>query len=87
MFEIILLYFLCRKIGKMAVEKGLRPGRWKLYTILYWILFECIGCYLAISLFGFSVNNIVGLMAFAIVSAFGGYLLVRYKLENKEPVI
>ena len=74
-------------MGTLAKQKGLNPNRWKLYTILYWILFEFIGCYLAILLFGFSVNNIIGLMAFAIVCAFGGYLLVRYKLENKEPII
>jgi len=85
MLEIVLLFFLCKKIGVMATEKGLNPKKWKLYTILYWILFEFIGCFLGIAMFGFNINNLFGLMSFAIVCAFGGFLIVRHKLENKEP--
>ena len=84
MIEIILLFFLSKKMGDLAIEKGLSPGRWKLYTVLSWIVFQLLGTIVGVMLFGFDKNNIWGLMGFAIVSAFGGYLFVRKRLENKE---
>ena len=84
MLEIILLIFLCKKIGRMAIERGLSPKRWKIYTILAWISFEFLGCALSIAFFGFDKNHLMGLMGFAIVCAFGGFLLVQYQLEKKE---
>jgi len=83
MIEIIVLYFLCKQIGLMALEKGLNPTTWKIYTILAWISAEFIGVIIGALLFGFNLNNLFGLMAFALACAFGGYLLVRKTLENK----
>jgi hypothetical protein len=37
-------------------------------------------------MFGFDMSNMIGLMAFALASAFGGYLLVRKKLEAKPDI-
>lgn len=83
MLEIILLIFLCRKIGVLAIEKGLNPTTWKVYTILNWIFFEIMGSIIGVMIFGLNMDNLIGLMAFALASAFGGYLLVRKNLENK----
>ena len=83
MIEVLVLYFLCKQIGALALQKGLNAGRWKLYTILAWIFGEFTGFLLGISLFGFDQNNLLGLIGFAVVCAFGGYLWIRYILENK----
>jgi uncharacterized membrane protein YfcA len=86
MLEILLLFFLTRNIGELALRKGLPPVRWKIYTILAWILFEVIGTLLGILLFGFDPSDFFGLMMFAVAVAFGGYLFVRRILESKPDV-
>jgi hypothetical protein len=86
MLEIFILIFLCKKIGEIAVLKGENPTRWKWYTVLSWISFEIMGSIVGIMLFGIDMNNLIGLMAFALISAFGGYLLIRKKLESKPDV-
>ena len=45
-----------------------------------------MGSIVGLILFGVDMTNLVGLMAFALISAFGGYLLVRKKLESKPDV-
>lgn len=81
MIELILLYFLARRVGKQAVQKGLPPLKWKLILLALWIACEFLGILLGITIFG--TDNLAALMSLGIVSAFGGYLLVRYILENK----
>ena len=91
--EIIVLVFLCRKNGQLAMQKGLKPNSWKLYTVLAWIGAEFTGCILALVVMvkpvpGFDVRNmaqsdIFAISAIAFFSAFGGYLLIRYILEKK----
>lgn len=87
MLEIIALIFLCRKIGVIAERKGLPPGQWKLFTVLAWIGCEFIGVMIGIILFGFDKNNLFGLMAFALVCAFGGYLIIKAVLDKKPDAI
>ena len=81
MLEIIALIFLCKKNGNLAIQKGLKPGLWKWYTVLAWIVAEMIGVILAMGLFG--QGNLIGLMLMGIISAFGGYLFIKYVLEKK----
>ena len=88
MLEILILIFLTKKIGLLAEQKGLPPGKWKWKTVLAWFFFEFLGAFIGIMMFGFDPENIFGLMAFALVLAFGGYLLVRRTLENKpDPLV
>ncbi|MEX0635543.1 MAG: hypothetical protein WD135_02155 [Ferruginibacter sp.] len=79
MIEIIVLFFLGRQISRMASLKGLSPNKWILKLILAWVSAEILGVILGITLFG--LGNLVGLMMFALACAFGGYLLVRNRLE------
>ncbi len=87
MLEILALIFLCRKIGTTAERKGLPPGQWKLFTVLAWLGCEFFGVVLGMMLFGFNQNDIIGLMAFALVCAFGGYLIVKAILDKKPDAI
>ena len=81
-------------MGNLAVQKGLNATTWKLYTILGFFAAEIVGIILGIVLFGIDINafnnaeklqnsNIYGLEAFALISAFGGYLIVKSILEKK----
>lgn len=84
MLEIIALIFLTRKIGKIAEDKGLKPGTWKLYTVLAWIAGEFIGAVIGALIFG--PENIVSIILLAIAGAVTGYFLVRNTLSKKPDV-
>jgi hypothetical protein len=52
MLEIIILIFLTKEIGRLAFSKGLKPGTWKIYTVVAWIISEIIGIIGGIMIFG-----------------------------------
>lgn len=79
--DLIILYFLCKKIGKIALTKGLNSGRWKLYTAVSFIGAEIVGLGFGMATFG--KNDLAGLGALGMVSAFGGYLIVKATLDKK----
>jgi hypothetical protein len=81
MLEIIALIFLCKKNGVLAEKKGLKPGTWKLYTVIAWIVTEFFGIFIGMMMFG--KTNLVAVFATGIFGAFGGYLFIRYNLENR----
>lgn len=81
MLDLILLYFLARNIGALAIKKGLPPLKWKLTLIGFWLGFEMLGLFFGVVFFG--PENLAGLIALGLASAFGGYLLVKYVLDNK----
>ncbi len=78
--DIIILIYLCIKIGQKAVLKGLSPGRWRLYTIIAWVSAEVLGFMLGVMLFG--QGNLFGLLLFSFACAVGGYLIVRYQFDK-----
>ena len=94
LIDIIALFFLCKKNGTLAIQKGLSANKWKWYTILAWFGAEIVGLLFAIVLFGKSnienlkdlnaldKSNFYGLAAMGLISAFGGYLIVKAKLEK-----
>ena len=92
--DIIALFFLCKRNGILAVQKGLSAKKWKWYTIIGWFTAEIVGIILGMLLFGTSnlenlndinaleKSNFYGLAAIGLVSAFGGYLIVKAMLEK-----
>lgn len=94
MIDLILLFFLCRRIGATAARKGLKPWLWNLYTVLAWFLFEFVGFNIALAWLGYTsvqtpeqllriLAQHPSLFLFSLFCAFGGYLLVRYRLEHR----
>lgn len=81
MLEIIALVFLCKRNGALAEKKGLKPGTWKMYTVLGWILAEFVSLFIGMAMFG--KESLIAVLAIGLFGAFGGYLFVRYILENK----
>ena len=80
MLEIIALIFLSTQIGQKAEQKGLPKTRWILYTIGAWLVFEFFGIVFAVMLFG--TNNLFAAYSIGIMSAVGGFLFVRYRLDQ-----
>ena len=88
--DLIVLIFLVLYIGRKAKEKGLNPGPWKLRLVLIWLLFEVAGFLIGAQLFQVNINSILtgkmddlsGLSLFSFACAFGGYLIIKYKLDK-----
>lgn len=78
--DIIVLIYLCIKIGQRAAGKGLSAARWRWYTVIAWISAEILGYMSGVMLFG--DGNLFGLLLFSFACAVGGYLIVRYQLEK-----
>ena len=81
MLEIIALIFLTKNIGNIAVRKGLKPGTWKLYTVLSWFAGEIIGAVAGIMIFG--DDNIISILLVALGGALGGYFIIKSVLDKK----
>jgi hypothetical protein len=79
MLEIIALVFLTKNMGNLASQKGLKPGPWKLYTVLAWIVAEVFGVILGSILF----QNIAASMLIGIGLAVASYFTVKTILSNK----
>ena len=82
MFDIIVLIFLARHIGIVAHDKGLSPGRWKLYTVLAWLAGEFVGIIIGVLIFG--TNDYISVILVGITGAVTGYFILKANL-SKQP--
>lgn len=82
MIEIIVLIFLAKEIGRLALSKGLKPGWWKFYLVLGWIVGEFIGLIFGVMIFG--QDNLVSVFLLAIAVAVSSYFIIKSYL-NKLP--
>lgn len=80
MLEIIALIFLCREIGKLAKEKGLKPSTWQIYLVGGWIIAEIFGCIIGFVIFG--PDNLISVALVGLVFAFSGYFGIRSFLDK-----
>ena len=85
MLEIILLFFLTKKIGILAEAKGLSAKRWKLYLILAWIGAELIGAFIAVLIFG--PDDLFSCFLVAIGCAGTSYMAIKNYLSKLPDVI
>jgi hypothetical protein len=81
MLEIIALVFLTKNIGSLAIRKGLKPGTWKLYTVLCWIGAEIVGALIGVMAFG--SENIVGAVLLGLGCAIGSYFILKANLDKR----
>lgn len=82
MLEIIALIFLTKNIGALAQRKGLKPGTWKLYTVLFWFGAEIVGAVLGVVLLGEEAMLLAVLIGLG--CAVGSYFVLKANL-NKRP--
>jgi uncharacterized membrane protein len=81
MIEVIALILLTAEMGRIASRKGLKPGRWQLYTILAWLAGEFVGILVGIMIFG--TNNLVSVILVALAGAITGYLILKSNLSKR----
>jgi hypothetical protein len=81
MLEIIALIFLTRKNGELAVQKGLKPGSWKLFTVLGWIGGEIAGIIGGVLIFG--EDSLFPAILLAYGMAISSYFIIRSVLSKK----
>ena len=84
MIEIIILIFAGRYISKLAVQKGLKPVHWVLFTIGSWLVFEFIGILLGLVLL--NSLDFIALSFLGMSAGFGGFLLIRSILQKKPDI-
>lgn len=82
MLEIIALIFLTKEIGKIAATKGLKPTKWKIYTIIAWLISEIIGVVVGVMIFG--ADNVVSVILVGITFAITSFFIIKAQL-NKLP--
>ncbi|MBL0146928.1 MAG: hypothetical protein IPP48_15615 [Chitinophagaceae bacterium] len=85
MLEIIALIFLTKNIGNLAQRKGLKPGTWKLYTVLAWFGAEILGALLGIVAFG--SDNIVVAVLLGLGCAIGSYFVLKANLDKRPDAL
>jgi hypothetical protein len=85
MIEIIALIFLTKNNGNLALQKGLKAGTWKLYTVLAWFGAEILGVVIGFALFG--QDNMIGAMLIGLLCAVGSYFIVRSVLNKKQDTV
>lgn len=76
--DLIILFFLAREIGRLASRKGLKPGTWRLYTVIGWIITEIIG--LLIGFMIFDKDNLFSIGMTGIAFAITSYFIIKAKL-------
>ncbi|RYY65937.1 MAG: hypothetical protein EOO13_16490 [Chitinophagaceae bacterium] len=82
MLDIIILVFLVIQVGNKARRKGLNVLKWRVLLVVAWITAEFLGLLLGVMLLGYDQANLPSLLLIGIVSAFGGYLLIKYNLDK-----
>lgn len=82
MLEIIAIIFLTKKIGRLAEQKGLKPGPWKVYTVLAWIGSELVGIVIGFLIFGQSSVGPAILLGYT--CAIASFFILKANL-NKRP--
>jgi hypothetical protein len=81
MIEIIVLYFLIKRLGVIAEQKGEPPLKWKILGVLAWIAGEMSGVTIILTLLG--QNNFVLAVFFGLGMAYLFFLLLKSSLTSR----
>jgi len=84
MLEILALVYFSRKIGDLAVTKGLKRGWWRFYTVLAWFGAEIMGIVLAILIF--QTEETMALLPLGWGFAIASYFILRAVLSKRPDV-
>ena len=79
MLEIIALIFMTKNIGNLAIQKGIKPGPWKLYTVLAWFVAEFIGAFIGYLI----LEEIVPAVIIGLVAAVISFFILKNVLAKK----
>lgn len=80
MIDLIALFFLTKEIGKIALQKGVKPITWKIYTITGWILSEILG--FIVALMFFEKDNLFSIVLVGFLFAITSYFIIKAQLHK-----
>ncbi|MBL3656516.1 hypothetical protein [Fulvivirga sediminis] len=81
MLEIFAIIFICRKNSEIVKNKGLKPTKYIIFTVVLWILFEIIGMFLGMIVVQDSVAGYI----FALIGAALGGFIAYQIAKNATP--
>ena len=79
MLEIIALYFLTKRTRGIVENKGYKPGKWQVYTVLIWIASEFIGMMFSFAFF--NSDTIIAVFS-GLLTAIGTAIIFQKRIEN-----
>jgi hypothetical protein len=85
MIEIFALIYFSRKMGELALQKGLKKGLWQFFTVLTWFGAEVFGAVLSVLIF--KTDELLSMLPLAYVCAIGSYFLLRSILSKKPDAV
>jgi len=74
MLELVALYFIFREAGRLAVEKGYNPIRWRVQAFLAWFVGEIFGISIVFTYFP---NQLITAIVIGICMAYLSYLILK----------
>jgi hypothetical protein len=80
MLDLIALFFLTKEIGKLSLQKGVKPMTWKIYTIAGWILSEILGFIVALMIF--EKDNLFSIVLVGFLFAITSYFIIKAQLSK-----
>ncbi|UII29280.1 hypothetical protein LVD15_12880 [Fulvivirga maritima] len=81
MLEIFAIIFICRKNSEIVKNKGLKPTKYIIFTVVLWILFEVLGMFLGMIV----VQNSAAGYIFALLGAALGGFIAYQIAKNAAP--
>ena len=84
MIEILVLINITKTFGRLANQKGLSAGWWKLYAVLAWFFAEFIGIFIGLLLFP---DTMLAYVLIGYAFATGAYYLLKYILNKKPDLV
>ncbi|WP_062060648.1 hypothetical protein [Aquimarina longa] len=86
MLEILALAYFVKQIKKIALEKGIKPGKWIAVTVISWFVIEVIVFIIAFTAFDISRDEILmALIPALLLSATSAYFILE-RLKKQVPI-
>ncbi|HEV2831485.1 MAG TPA: hypothetical protein VIQ00_12415 [Chitinophagaceae bacterium] len=80
MIDLIVLFFLTKEIGKLSLQKGVKPMTWKIYTVAGWIISEVLG--FIVALMFFEKDNLFSIVLVGFLFAITSYFIIKSQLQK-----
>lgn len=83
MLEILALSYFAKQIKKTAEEKGIKPGKWLVATIITWFVIEILIFVIAFTFFDLGRDGFFVVMIPAVLVSATGAFIILEKLKQQ----
>lgn len=84
MIELVAIIVVTVLTGKLAISKGLKPFKWRMFSVLFWVLGELVGLLIGFATIGTpkDLSDIYSYLPFAYGGAITAHLLFYNYLKR-----